>query len=199
MSARADAFGPVLPREFYARKTVRVARDLVGRVLVHEREGEVTAGRIVEVEAYLGQGDRAAHSAAGRTPRTAHLFGEPGYAYVYVIYGMHHCLNFVCEPDGTAGCVLLRAVEPMTGVAGMWERRPKARREKDLTSGPAKLTAAFGIDLGQNKGDLVSGPVRIHAGAGKRARLDVSERIGIREDAELPLRFTMRGSQFLSR
>src|SRR5476651_1318105 len=128
-------FGPILKRAFYRRPTIEVARDLLGKVLVHGP----TAGIIVETEAYLGGDDMAAHSARGITPRTRVIFGPPGHAYVYFIYGMHECLNIVAEPEGVAGCVLIRALEPMTGMDIMRERRGK-ERIPDLASGPGKLT-----------------------------------------------------------
>src|ERR1022692_4593329 len=138
------AFGPVLPRSFYSRPATDVARDLLGKVLVHRAPAGITAGMIVETEAYLGSGDLAAHSARGVTPRTQVIFGPPGHAYVYFIYGMYECLNLVCEPAGTAGCVLIRALEPVAGVDLMRRRRPAARKIEDLASGPAKLTLALG-------------------------------------------------------
>src|SRR6476646_10253902 len=131
-------FGPILKRGFYDRPTVDVARDLLGKVLVHGP----TAGLIVETEAYLGGEDLAAHSARGMTERTRVIFGPPGHAYVYFIYGMYECLNLVCEPKGTPGCVLIRAVEPVAGIELMRARRPAARKLEDLASGPGKLTLA---------------------------------------------------------
>src|SRR5450631_4803856 len=122
-----------LPRSFYARPTIDVARDLLGKVIRH---GPASA-RIVETEAYLGTDDAAAHSARGPTPRTRVIFGPPGHAYVYLIYGMHYCLNIVAEPEGVAGCVLIRAVEPIGVVAGA----------ALLSNGPGKLTRALGITL----------------------------------------------------
>src|SRR5258706_2613650 len=127
----------ILPRDFYMQDTVEVARSLLGKVLVH---GE-PAGRIVEVEAYLGEGDAAAHSARGLTPRTRVIFGAPGHAYVYLIYGMYECLNIVAEPEGKAGCVLLRALEPVAGIDVMKQRRSN----RDLCGGPGKLTQALGV------------------------------------------------------
>lgn len=155
----------VLSRAFYCRPTVEVARDLLGKVLVCGGR----RGRIVEVEAYLGEGDEAAHSHKGLTARTRVIFGPPGHAYVYLIYGMYHCLNVVVEPEGQAGCVLIRAVEG----AG---------------DGPGKLTRALGITLEHYGADLTRGALRIEEGAAP-ARIEVTPRIGIRKSAELPLRF----------
>src|SRR5258708_2195410 len=126
--------GRILPRSFYERPTVEVARDLLGKVLVHG----AAAGRIVETEAYLGGDDLASHSARGITPRTKVIFGPPGHAYVYFIYGMYECLNIVAEPDGKAGCVLIRALQPVAGIELMQKRRPAARKIGDLASGPGK-------------------------------------------------------------
>src|SRR5271167_4008889 len=128
-----------LPRRFYERGTVDVARDLLGKVLVH---GE-TAGIIVETEAYLGGDDLASHSAVGVTPRTRVIFGPPGHAYVYLSYGMHECLNIVAEPAGVAGCVLIRALEPLAGLDVMRARRKGACSDRELTSGPGRLTQAL--------------------------------------------------------
>src|SRR5579864_5733720 len=121
-------FGRILRRDFYLRPTIEVARELLGKVLVHG----ATAGIIVETEAYLGGDDLAAHSARGITDRTRVIFGPPGHAYVYFIYGMYECLNLVAEPAGQPGCVLVRALEPIAGIEVMRQRRPSARRLEDL-------------------------------------------------------------------
>src|ERR1051326_5444158 len=119
--------GTILPRAFYNRPTIEVARDLLGKVLVHGP----TSGRIVETEAYLGGDDLAAHSARGITPRTRVIFGPAGHAYVYFIYGMYECLNIVAEPAGKPGCVLIRALEPVAGIPVMQQRRPTAKSVRD--------------------------------------------------------------------
>ncbi len=150
-----------LSRHFYSRPTTEVARDLLGKLIVHQVDSRELAGRIVEVEAYLGQRDEAAHAFAGVTPRTKVMFGPPGHAYVYLIYGMYHCLNFVTEPDGEACCVLIRALEPVTGIEAMQARRPKARRPQDIASGPGKLTRAMGITLAHYGADLTRGPLTV--------------------------------------
>jgi DNA-3-methyladenine glycosylase len=134
-----------------------VARDCLGKILVHGR----AAGRIVEVEAYLGVDDRAAHAWRGITNRTSVLFGPPGHAYVYFIYGMYECLNFVSEPEGRAGCVLIRALEPLAGLTAMRRRRVTAKRVEDLASGPGKLTQAMGITRRLNGADLVQGTLQV--------------------------------------
>ena len=175
-----------LPRSFYARDTVEVARDLLGKVIRHGR----SSARIVETEAYLGVGDAAAHSARGPTPRTKVIFGPPGHAYVYLIYGMHHCLNIVAEQVGVAGCVLIRAVEPVNQVTGL--ALP--------SNGPGKLTRALGITLKHYGADLTRGPITLHEPTDQEPfEIGTSPRIGISQAAELPLRFFIRGNRFVSR
>ncbi len=134
-------FGPILKRAFYEQSADLVARDLLGKVLVHGP----TAGIIVETEAYLGGDDLASHSARGITPRTRVIFGPPGHAYVYFIYGMYECLNIVAEPAGQAGCVLIRAVEPAAGIEIMWQRRPAARKLEDLVPAPENWPWRWGL------------------------------------------------------
>ena len=159
-----------------------------------------TAGRIVEVEAYLGTGDRAAHSWRGVTDRTRVIFGPPGHAYVYLIYGMYECLNFVCEPEGQAGCVLIRALEPLAGIATMRRRRPRARSIEDLASGPGKLTLAMGITRKHNGVDLVAGPLEVRSPlAESPIDVHITPRIGITHCADWPLRFVIAGNRFVSR
>ena len=188
--------GPILKRRFYERQPVDVARELLGKVLVHGP----TAGIIVETEAYLGEGDLAAHSARGVTDRTRVIFGPPGRAYVYFIYGMYECLNLVCEPEGRAGCVLIRALEPVAGVELMHQRRPAARKPEDLASGPGKLTLAMAITRAQNGCDVTRGALVVREPIERRA-IDHIEtpRIGITQSAALPLRFLIRGNPFVSR
>jgi DNA-3-methyladenine glycosylase len=173
-----------------------VARDLVGKILVHGR----VAGRIIETEAYLGQADRAAHAWRGLTGRTRVLFGPPGHVYVYLVYGMYECLNLVAEPEGTAGCVLIRAAEPLTGLGLMRRCRPSARSDRELASGPGRLTLAFGISRRLNGADATLGPLTVHRSEVVEAiEIDVTGRIGVRHCADWPLRFVMRGSPFASR
>jgi DNA-3-methyladenine glycosylase len=189
-------FGPILARDFYNRAAPEVARGLLGTVLVHGP----TAGRIVETEAYLGEGDLAAHSSRGLTPRTKVIFGPPGHAYVYFIYGMYECLNLVCEREGRAGCVLIRALEPVAGIDLMQRRRPAARKLEDLASGPGKLTLAMAITRAQNGADVTHGPLVVREPADPRTlAIDVTPRIGITQNADLPLRFLVRGNKFVSR
>jgi DNA-3-methyladenine glycosylase len=185
-----------LQEEFYSRKAIEVARGCLGKILVHGK----TAGRIVETEAYLGVGDLAAHAARGITPRTEVIFGPPGHAYIYFIYGMHECLNFICEPVGQAGCVLIRALEPLAGLDIMQRRRVKARKPEDLASGPGKLTQAMGITRRLNGNSLVDGPMTVR-GLNDEPPIEiaVSRRIGITKNADWPLRFTIAGNRFVSK
>jgi DNA-3-methyladenine glycosylase len=202
---QAVALGPPLPRSFYARPPEQVAPDLLGKILVHKSgPRSLTAGRIVETEAYLGiyQGepDRAAHAFRGLTPRTRVIFGPPGHAYVYLIYGMYECLNFVADHEGTAGCVLIRALEPVEGLAVMHKRRPTARRDSELASGPGKLTLAMGITRRHNGADLTRGPLTVHRAVATEAlSVGISPRIGIRHCADWPLRFFVQGNPSVSR
>ncbi|HTC35981.1 MAG TPA: DNA-3-methyladenine glycosylase [Bryobacteraceae bacterium] len=185
-----------LTRDFYARPAIEVARDCLGKILVHGS----AAGRIVEVEAYLGVGDRAAHSWRGITARTRVMFGPPGHAYVYFIYGMYECLNFVCEPEGQAGCVLIRALEPLAGIPAMRRRRPAARKVEDLASGPGKLTLAMGITRKLNGADLVTGPLQVRRPiAESPIEVQTTPRIGITHAADWPLRFVIANNRFVSR
>ena len=188
--------GRVLPRSFYRRGTVDVSRELLGKVLAYGP----TAGIIVETEAYPGGSDLASHSAAGITPRTKVIFGPPGHAYVYLSYGMHACMNIVVENDGIAGCVLIRALQPVAGLAIMRKRRQAARTDHDLTSGPGKLTSALGITLRDYGADLTSGDFTVCQPATREPfEIDVTARIGISKCADLPLRFLIRGNPFVSR
>lgn len=186
----------MLDRSFYARPAVEVARACLGKILVHGK----AAGRIVETEAYLGVEDRAAHAWSGITNRTRVLFGPPGHAYVYFIYGMYECLNFVAEPEGQAGCVLIRALEPLTGITLMKRRRPSAKGIEDLANGPGKLTLAMGITRRQNGADLTNSALEVRRYYQEpRIEIDVTPRIGIRHCADWPLRFLIAGSRFVSR
>ncbi len=191
-----QARSEILPESFYARPTVEVARDLLGKILVHGR----LAGRIVEVEAYLGADDHAAHASRGVTPRTKVIFGPPGRAYVFFIYGMYDCLNLIAEPEGTPGCVLIRAAEPLCGIAEMRRRRPTARRLEELASGPGRLTMAFGITRRDTGRAVTAGDLTVRSFP-LSAPIDVqtTTRIGIRRSADRPLRFLIAGNRFVSR
>jgi DNA-3-methyladenine glycosylase len=186
----------ILKRDFYNRPAVEVARDCLGKILVHGK----TAGRIVETEAYLGVNDRAAHAWRGLTERTSVIFGPPGHAYVYFIYGMYECLNFVAEPEGEAGCVLIRALEPLAGISSMQRRRPTAKRIEDLASGPGKLTRAMGISRKQYGVDLTDSALHVREFRQQTPlEMKVTPRIGITHCTDLPLRFLIANSRFVSR
>ena len=196
ISTRTTGLGPILPRSFYNRSSVQVGRDLLGKVLIHG----ATGGIIVETEAYLGLDDAASHAYRGITRRNGVMFGPPGHAYVYFIYGMYECVNMVTEPAGTAGAVLIRAIEPLLGVELMQIRRPGAKRLRDLASGPGKLTLALGITRALNGADVTKGPLVVRDRRGEEPfEIAAGPRIGISKNADLPLRFTIAGSDFVSR
>lgn len=191
--------GPPLPLSFYDRPTEDVARELLGAVLEHRAGGATVRGRIVETEAYLGPHDPACHAAAGLTARTRTLYGPPGHAYVYFVYGMHWCFNAVTREEGHGSAVLIRAIEPIAGLPLM-RRRRGVERDVDLTSGPARLCDAFGIDREQNGVRLDRGPLRILQGATvPDEEVLVTPRIGIRKAADWPLRYFVRGNRFVSK
>lgn len=194
-----------LPRKFYNRDPRDVGRELLGKVLVRRVRKKIIAARIVETEAYLGRNDPAAHSACGRTARNAVLFGPPGFAYVYFIYGNHYCLNVSCLPDGVAGGILFRALEPLEGMDEMARLRDvpveNARDLRKLASGPGKLAEAFGITRERdNEKDLTRADSDLFiADDGYRpAAVLATPRIGITKASDLPLRFVISGSDFLS-
>ena len=204
-----------LDRRFYARDPRRVARELLGKVLIRRRGKQLLAGRIVEVEAYLGAGDLAAHAAAGKTAHNQVLFGPPGHAYVYFIYGSHYCLNVACEPEGKAGCVLIRALEPVAPIAGLramakarglpaaecvdLESRPRLLRH--LTSGPGRLCQALAITRPRDNGkDVTSQRSDLYiADAGfPQPRIATTPRIGITKATGEKLRYVIADSTFVS-
>jgi DNA-3-methyladenine glycosylase len=213
MERHAIAAGSVpirpLDRKFFARNPRLVARDLLGKILIRETPVPDSklrlAARIVEVEAYLGANDPAAHSAAGHTARNSVLFGPPGYAYVYFIYGNHYCLNVSCEREGKAGGVLFRALEPLQGMEEMARARgivlATARDLPRLTSGPGRLAQAFGITRARDNGcDLTAPDSGLWIGEdGFRAKnIQITPRIGITKAADQPLRFILKGNVFVS-
>ena len=196
--------GRPLTRTFFERRSTDVARDLIGCVLVRrDASGQTLAGRLVELEAYLGDGsDPGSHAHRGQTPRNASMFGPPGRLYVYLSYGMHTCANLVTEGPGDAGAVLLRAVEPLMGIESMQRRRGLVARPLDrtLAGGPGRLGQAFGIELGHDGVSVLRGEWTIRArGPDDRPRVTTSPRIGLSKAADLPLRFTEAGSVWLSR
>ena len=199
----------LLHRAFFNRDPRIVARELLGKLIVRREGRKQIAGRIVEVEAYLGAGDLAAHAAAGHTARNAVLWGPPGHAYVYFIYGVHYCLNISCLPAGEAGCVLIRALEPVSGMREMANARgladldlTSARDLRKLASGPGKLCEALGITRPRdNDKDMLSPKTDLQAMSdGFRAKeIAITQRIGITKSAEIPLRYVIAGNLFVSK
>jgi DNA-3-methyladenine glycosylase len=183
-----------LEPDFFGRQVLEVARDLVGCRLFFAGVG----GVIVETEAYNRE-DPASHSFVGFTDRTSIMFGPPGRAYVYLSYGIHSLVNFVCEPEGEAAAVLVRALEPTAGLASMRARRPAARTDFDLCSGPGKLTEALGITLEENGDRLDRDPFLLLAPESDPPEVVTSPRVGITKAVEKPWRFSAKGSRFVSR
>ena len=182
-----------------------MARDLLGKLLVRQSDGQFLAARIVEVEAYLGEKDPAAHAAVGNTARNSVLFGPPGYAYVYFIYGNHYCLNVSCERPGKAGSVLFRAVEPLLGIDEMARARgielQGPRDLPKLTSGPGRLAEAFGITRARDNGcDLTSPASGLWIGDDdfRATKIQITPRIGITKAADQPLRYILAKNAFVS-
>jgi DNA-3-methyladenine glycosylase len=198
--ARRFHIGRVLPRSFYDRDTEIVSRELLGAVLECETPEGTAAGIIVETEAYLGEHDPACHAAVGRTKRTSPLYGRPGTAYVYFIYGMYWCVNAVTRREGLPSAVLIRALEPVTGIEVMRSRRPRARTEAELCNGPGKLCLALGITAKHNGHSLQRGALRIRSGVSVVDRhVRVTPRIGITKAHDWPLRWVIAQSRYASR
>ncbi len=198
-----------LPRDFYDRPTLDVARDLLGAVLVHRRRGVVTSGVIVEVEAYIGEADPACHAASGRTKRNAPLYGPPGFSYVYLNYGIHHLVNAVTEPAHQPAAVLIRALAPLDGIPSMRRRRlremkgrttmnPTQLSESSLCRGPGNLAMAMGITLEENQIDLSGARLFIEAGGMPVGDITWGGRIGIRVGTEQPWRAWIAGHPAVS-
>jgi DNA-3-methyladenine glycosylase len=189
---------------FFARDTVLVARELLGKILASRHGDTVTGGRIVETEAYLGSHDPGSHAATkGITTRNAAMYGPPGRAYVYFTYGNHHMLNLVTEGEGVAGAVLIRAIEPSMGADEMLRRRVSrggiAPRVRDLANGPGKVAAALGVDLRDNGIELGTGRLAVYDAPAPRERMLASGRVGLTVGHEAELRFYLEGSEFVSR
>ncbi|WP_225737371.1 DNA-3-methyladenine glycosylase [Dyella acidiphila] len=189
----------LLPRKFYQRDPLLVAPDLLNKILVCRTDGR--AGRIVEVEAYRGADDPAAHSYRGRTPRTAVMFGPVGRMYVYFTYGMHWCSNVVCGAEGDGNAVLIRALEPVAGLDGMRAARPLAKRDRELCNGPARLAQALGISGAQNGEDLVKGNAYALVDDGMRPPEQAVQttRIGLSKAADYPWRWYVPDNVYISR
>jgi DNA-3-methyladenine glycosylase len=191
--------GRILRAPEYARDTLSVARRVLGCLLCRrEPDGRLLVGRILEVEAYIGEDDPACHAAAGRTPRTRVLYGPPGRAYIYFTYGMHHLLNFVTEPEGVPAAVLVRAVRPLSGIPRMAARRGTSRAD-DLARGPGRLCQALGIDLALNEAPLTGPVLAVCDDGAPRPAVAVGPRVGIRRGTERPWRFWIRGDPGVSR
>ena len=190
----------VLPRAFYERETEVVAREMLGTVLECETEDGIASGIIVETEAYLGEHDLACHAAAGRTARTEALYGAPGTSYIYFIYGMYWCFNAVTRVEGLPSAVLVRAIEPLDGIALMHKRRPRVKSEIELTNGPGKLCTALGITGSMSAKGLQRKPLVIREGEPvPDDKVEVTARIGITRCADWPLRWIVRGNRFVSK
>ena len=186
-----------LSRKFYERDTKEVAKDLLGKVLVHRTPKGVLKGKIVEVEAYYGENDPGSHAYKGKTPRNEIMYGLPGFAYVYFCYGNHWLLNVVTEKGGKAGAVLFRALEPLEGIEIMKENR-KSKEIQNLTNGPGKLTQALEINKKHNGLDLTKSNLFITRGKKENFEIVTTTRIGIKRGKELPLRFYIKGNKFVS-
>jgi DNA-3-methyladenine glycosylase len=204
---RAGAVKNVVPltTEFFNRDPRRVAKSLLGKLLVRETARGLLAGRVVETEAYLGDGDLAAHAVAGKTARNSVLWGPPGHAYVYFIYGNHYCLNVSCLPDGVAGCVLFRALEPVAGVKQMARARGiDVESEADLikiTSGPGRMSEAFGITRPRDNGKNMASEdsdLRLCDDGFRVRQVLVTPRVGITKSADELLRYVIAGNRYVS-
>ncbi len=199
----------ILGREFYNRDSLIVAKELLGKVLVHETGGRRISAKIVEAEAYMGIIDRAAHSYGGkRTPRVEVMYGGPGFAYVYFIYGMYYCFNMVTREEGTPQAVLIRAAEPMEGIDTMAENRFKkpyaqltASQVKGLTNGPGKLCGAFSIDRNLNGEDLCGGRLYVEEGENEKFGIAAAKRVGVDyagEASDYLWRFYIKDNKYVS-
>lgn len=199
--SRGQSRRRVLPHSFYGRPTLKVAEDLLGKVLVHRTRDGVTSGVIVETEAYIGEDDPACHASFGRTARSEPLFGPPGFAYVYLNYGVHYLMNAVTEADGYPGAVLIRALQPLDGVELMRKRRAPDARDIDdhaLCRGPGNLTKALGITIKDNRLDLATSKLAIEDRGISVGRIATGPRIGIRVAIERPWRYWVEGHRSVS-
>lgn len=190
----------VLPRQFFARGSLEVAPDLLGRVIEHRSAAGVVAVRLTEAEAYSGEEDPASHAFRGRTERNATMFGEAGHAYVYFTYGMHHCVNLVCLGPGVASAVLLRAGEVVEGIDLARSRRPRAR-DRDLARGPARLCQALGVHRAYDGADVCDpeGALRVRGGEPiGRSLVRTSPRTGVAAAHDRPWRFYVDGEPYVS-
>jgi DNA-3-methyladenine glycosylase len=199
MGPGSDYMVRLLPSAFFARGTVQVAPDLLGKYLVRLKDGERMVGRIVEVEAYRGSDDPASHAFRGLTRRNAPMFGDPGHAYVYFTYGNHYCLNITTQKAGTPGAILLRAVEPVEGIDVMRRFRPNVP-DSELTNGPGKLTKALAIDKSLNEQDMtIKGPLFVADPGKDDLEIWRSTRVGIGEGLDRLWRFYIKGNPYVSK
>jgi DNA-3-methyladenine glycosylase len=194
----------IVPRDFYSRSPEVVARDLLGKLLIRRLDGDRLSGRIVKVEAYLDLSDPASHAAIGLTPNNAVLFGPPGLAHVYFIYGMHYCLSISCLPEGEAGGVLIRALDPLEGLTTMARLRgvPNNAKPRMLTGGPARLCQAIGITRATGNGLDVTqarSTLQIADDGNHPDEIEITPRIGIRKAVDRPLRFLVTGPKKLKK
>lgn len=199
--SRGQSRRRVLPHSFYGRPTLKVAEDLIGKVLVHRTRDGVTSGVIVETEAYIGEDDPACHASFGRTARSEPLFGPPGFAYVYLNYGIHYLMNAVTEADGYPGAVLIRALQPLDGLELMRKRRAPDGRDIDehaLCRGPGNLTKALAITIEDNRLDLASSKLTIEDRGISVGTIATGPRIGIRVAIERPWRYWIEGHRSVS-
>ncbi len=189
----------IVPRDFYARDTVKVAMNLLGKLMVRVKGTGRMKGRIVEVEAYRGKDDPASHAFRGPTLRNAPMFGEPGHAYVYFTYGNHYCLNITTQATGTPGAILIRAIEPLEGLHAMRRLRPNVP-DSNLTNGPGKLTKALGIDKSLNEVDMTKrGPLFVVESEQAKFEVGRSSRVGISQGTDVLWRFYIVGNPYVSR
>jgi len=195
----------ILQQNFFARPTLTVAYELLGKTLVRNIDGRRLSARIVETEAYIGPNDTACHASKGRTPRTEVMFGPAGFTYIYLVYGMYYMLNLITEQEEFPAAVLIRAVEPLEGIELMRAHRQKPMPDVNLTNGPGKLCLALKIDKGLNKWDVTTGQNLWLEAGNNKAHITVAAgpRIGIGyalpQDKMAPWRFWVRGNRFVSK
>lgn len=189
-----------LSKEFFLQDTQAVAKELLGKVFVKNYNGKLISGRITETEAYLPSGDLSSHSAVGKTQRNSPMFEDGGILYVYMIYGIHHCINFVTEETGKGAAVLIRAMQPLEGIEYMQKQRPNCKQISKLLSGPANIAKAFAFTKADNNKSLFSNELYIYDDGFQITKNDIiiTERIGITKSKELPLRFYLRNSESVS-
>lgn len=187
-----------LPRSFYNRRTLEVLAEIIGKIIIYNSPKGMLSARIVEAEAYIGQSDPACHAAVGKTERNGVMFGPAGYSYIYFIYGMYHCLNFVTEKKNSPSAILLRAAEPLSGLEIMRTNSP-GKTDKELLNGPGKFCRSFGLTRKQNGLDLTGNELYLGDDGFIPPRIVKTTRIGIQKAIELPWRYYEAGSEFISR